>query len=369
MLTRTVKNQGAYIQKFCTSTEENFLLLEGDAFAVLKEFPSDYIDTCITSPPYWLQRKYDKDSDLGSENNWKDYVKQLARIFREVKRVLKPEGSLWLNIGDTYLKKNLCGIPWRVSFALQEDGWILRNAVIWNKMKGNPCNAKDKLRNMYENVFHFVTRNKYYYNVDEIRTPPRKPYYRNGRIVTPTGVSGLRYREQIICSRVLNKEEKENALKALDETLRKVEQGDIPDFRMIIRGQQRSIHSDSPEFSGRASELQARGFCILPYHKNGSKPGNIWNIIPEDRQRKDKHYAVFPIELCEIPIKSTCPKRGIVLDPFTGTGTTIAAAVMMGRRGVGIDVSLTYLNQAEKRVNSLTHEMKQDLFKKEVSFK
>jgi DNA modification methylase len=346
---------------FWGNPQRAYCLVQGDAEEVLRAFPPHVVDMCITSPPYWGQREYDGDSRLGTEANWSEYVERLVYIFHELRRILRPEGSLWLNIGDTYVNKNLCGIPWRVAFALQQDGWILRNSIIWDKVKGNPCNAKDKLRNMYDYVFHFVQQEKYFYDVDAIRNPPGKPYYRDGKIITPTGVSGAKYEQQIRQSKDLTPEEREAALAALAETLRRVEQGEISDFRMIIRGAQRSTHSDSREFSGRANEIQSRGFCILPYHKNGSKPGDVWHIIPEDEWRKDGHYAVFPIELCELPIKATCPQDGILLDPFAGTGTALAAALLLGRRGIGIDTSPRYLSEAQRRLQQVSLKRRQAL--------
>lgn len=331
-------------------TVSNYLLIEGDAGKVLKAFPSESIHTCITSPPYWGQRKYNGASALGTEVSFEEYVNKLTAIFSQLKRVLTDDGSFWLNIGDTYRNKSLCGIPWRVALTLQQDGWLIRNAVIWDKVKGNPCNARDKLRNMYEYVFHFVKSRRCYYNVDAVRTPPKRAYYRNRRIVTPTGVSGRKYEQQILTSPDLTDEEKQNALAALYKTLAKVESGELIDFRMIIRGRQRITHSDSKEVSGRAQEVEKKGFCILPYHRKGSKPGDIWRIIPEDRWRKDSHCAVFPKELCVIPIKATCPPGGIVLDPFVGTGTALVGAIELGRRAIGIDTSIEYLNAAQNRI-------------------
>lgn len=322
----------------------------GNAHEMLQQLASASVHTCVTSPPYWNQRKYAGESVLGNEATAEQYVENMCNIFDEVWRVLVPEGSLWLNIGDTYKNKNLIGIPWRVVFALQERGWILRNAVIWDKQKGNPDNAKDKLRNVYEHVFHVVKQEQYCYNLDSVRNPPLKPSFRNGKIVTPTGVSGDKYRQQIAASNDLSTEEKANALAALKAALHNVEIGEMPDFRMIIRGTQRSTHSDSPEFSGRADELRKKGFCILPYHKNGTKPSDIWRVIPEDRWRKDTHFAVYPTELCEIPIKTTCPPNGIVLDPFVGSGTTVIAALELGRRAIGIDASAEYLASAKERI-------------------
>lgn len=337
-------------------SQARYLLLHGDAAQVLRQFPSGCIHTCMTSPPYWEQREYDGHSTLGNETTVDDYVTHLVSILREIGRVLHDDGSLWLNIGDTYRNKNLCGVPWRVALALQAQRWILRNAIVWDKVKGNPCNARDKLRNVYEFVFHFVKQERCYYDLDAIRNAPKQPHYKDGQIVTPTGVSGVKYRRQIEHSTDLTEAEKQSALATLDEALRKVESGEMPDFRMIIRGAQRATHSDSPRYSGRADELRRRGFYILPYHKRGTKPGDVWRVIPEDRWRTGRHFAVYPVELCERPIKATCPPGGIVLDPFAGTGTTIVAALQLQRRGIGIDVSELYLQEARERVEEVAHE-------------
>ncbi len=256
-------------------------------------------------------------------------------------------------MGDTYRDKNLCGIPWRVALGLQDAGWILRNSVIWNKVKGSPCNARDKLHNIHENLFHFVRQREYYYDVDAIREPPKSAYRKNrknGRVTTATGVSGSKYERQIRQSAALTLEEREQALATLEDTLKKVERGELYDFRMIIRGEQRPTHSDEAEVSGRADELQKKGFYILPYHPKGPKPGDVWNIVPEDTWRSDSHYAPFPEQPCEIPVKATCPSGGIVLDPFVGTGTALVVAQRLGRRGIGIDISREYLEITEERL-------------------
>lgn len=330
-----------------------YCLILGDSNEVLKGLPKNSVNTAMTSPPYWMLRKYDGNGTIGHEPTIEGYVQSLVSLFHVLKRVLRRDGSFWLNIDDTYENKNLCGIPWKVALAMQNDGWILRQAVVWDKIKGNPSNSKDKLRNMYEFVFHFVQDSRYYCNLDAVRTAPLKPYWRKGHIVTATGVSGTKYRQQIMSSD-LTATEKQNAISALEQALHKVETGQMPDFRMIIRGTQRTTHSDSPEFSGRARELEKEGFYILPYHKNGSPPGDIWRITPEDevRVREDRHFAVYPKELCEIPIRSTCPIGGIVLDPLVGTGTTILSALEQGRRGIGIDISKEYLAVAKRRIEA-----------------
>jgi site-specific DNA-methyltransferase (adenine-specific) len=242
-----------------------------------------------------------------------------------------------------------------VAFELSDkQGWVLRNDVIWNKVKGGPDNALDKLGNVHEHVFHFVKSSKgYYYDVDAIRSNPKKSKVVNGAIVSATGVSGVRYKRQIELSGVLTPQEKKNALLALNSLLDEVRTGLIADFRMIIRGQQRTTHSNSEKVSGRAKELAVKGFYFLQYHPNGSKPRDVWDILPEDTQQRDEHFAAYPEDLCKIPVLATCPENGVVLDPFCGTGTTMLAALRLGRKSIGIDLSQEYLRIAKRRCQIL----------------
>ena len=339
---------------YTKSFEPSPLFLLGDALSVLQQLPDKSINFCMTSPPYWGKRQY-SNGGLGLEEDYEDYITKLVAVFAQVKRVLKPEGSFWLNIGDSYLDKQLLGIPWRVVLALiDRQGWILRNEVIWNKVKGGPDNTTDRLRNIHEQIFHFVKIPKnYYYDVDAIRANPQKTKIVNGAVVSATGVSGVRYKRQIELSTQLTNEEKQAAYKALDEMLASLQRGEISDFRMIIRGQQRTTHSNSTQVSGRARELQEKGFYFLKYHPKGSKPGDVWDILPEDTQKRRYHFAPYPEDLCKIPILATCPPDGIVLDPFCGTGTTMLVARKLERKSVGIDVSEKYLQIAEERTRFL----------------
>lgn len=322
----------------------------GDSLTELAAMPDESVDMCMTSPPYWGHREYDAPG-IGNESEWRDYVSALTRILAEVKRVLKPQGSLWLNIGDSYYSKSLVGIPWRVATRLvDEQGWIIRNDVIWNKVKGAPDNAKDKLRNIHEHVFHLVKQKRYYYNADAIRSKPQEAKVINGSVVSATGVSGIRYKRQIELSTALTPLEKSEAFKALNAILDDVRAKRLSDFRMIIRGQQRTTHSDSAKVSGRAKELQEKGFYFLKYHPNGSKPSDVWDILPEDTQRREGHFAAYPTDLCRMPILATCPPDGTVLDPFCGTGTTLVVARALGRNGIGIDVSRSYVELALERL-------------------
>ena len=330
------------------------LFLEGDAFAVLRDIPTESIDCVMTSPPYWGKREYEN-GGIGLEHDYRDFVKHLAAISFEVKRVLKSEGSFWLNIGDSYENKGLVGVPWRVAFELTDrQGWLLRNSVIWNKVKSGMDNTKDRLGNVHENIFHFVKQAKgYYYDADAIRSRPRTARVVKGAVISATGVSGVRYKRQIELSTDLTSKQKANALKELESMLADIGVGKVSDFRMVIRAQQRTTHSDSEKLSGRAKELRDKGFYFLRYHPNGSKPTDVWDIIPEDTQKRASHFAPYPMDLCRIPILATCPQDGVVLDPFCGTGTTLLAALSLDRKSVGIDISRQYLEFAEERCGNL----------------
>src|SRR5258708_26947413 len=148
-------------------------------------------------------------------------------------------------------------------------------------------------------------------------------------------------------------EEKRAAFAALEDILQEIVEGKLADFRMIIRGQQRATHSDSENVSGRDRELRERGFYFLKYHPLGSKPGDVWDIMPEDTQKRETHFAPYPEDLCKIPILATCPEDGIVLDPFCGTGTTNLVAFQFGRKSVGIDVADDYIKIAHDRCKLL----------------
>ena len=333
-----------------------YKLIQGDCLSVLKEMDKESVNCIITSPPYWGMRAYDNEEDsreIGNEKEFEQYITNLTTIFKEARRVLKNDGSLWLNLGDRYIDKALLGMPWRVAISLMNNGWIMRNDVIWHQLKGTQS-CKDRLRDSYEHVFHFVKSKKYYYDADAILIKPSKlPTVSNSNTISSTGVSGKKYRRLIQESTNLTEQEKINALKALDDTLAEIRAGITNDFRMTIRGVQRAWHSDDTKISGRAKELANRGFYIMKIHAKGHLPSDVWNIVTEDTWRKDSHCAVYPEELLRIPILATCPVSGIVLDPFNGTGTTVIASLKLGRCGVGIDLSPTYIKTAQDRIDNL----------------
>jgi DNA modification methylase len=193
------------------SSEYQNALVQGDSQEVLKQFPDDSVDCVMTSPPYWGVRDYEGQGELGLESSYEEFIDNLLEIFGELQRVLKPKGSFWLNTGDTYENKDLQGVPWRTALTLKDrQGWMLRNDIIWNKVKGNPSSASDRLRVMHEYIFHFVQQGSYYYDDEAIRDDEdfELTFKENGDVVSPTGVSGTRYRRQIKNNDALTDEEK-----------------------------------------------------------------------------------------------------------------------------------------------------------------
>lgn len=337
--------------RYCEDETLAPLFFCGDALDVLREMPACSVDMAITSPPYYMKREY-LAGGIGLESSPDGFIDNLVAICSEVFRVLKPTGSFWLNLGDSYINKNLSLIPARVAIRLTDEvGFTLRNQVVWNKLKGAPDNSNDKLRSLWEPIFFFCKEPKgYYYDADAARKPPRKAQsIKHGAVVSATGVSGVRYRRKSELSTELTDSEKRAAFAALDEMLHLVECGEVPDFRMVIRGATRTTHGNSTKLSGRAKELAEKGFYFLKYSKKGAKISDVWDIIPEDTQGRIFHYAPYPEDLVKNPIALTCPKGGIVLDPFVGTGTTCKVAQEMGRKSVGIDLSAEYLDLARER--------------------
>ena len=326
----------------------------GDAINVLSRIPDNSIDCVITSPPYYMKREY-LGGGIGLETTYQEYISNLLSITSEIYRVLKPTGSFWLNIGDSYKNKQLLNIPFRVAIKMQdEQNWILRNTVIWDKMKGAMSQSKDSLGNEYEPFFHFVkSRSGYYYNADAVRRKPRCARVENGAVVSATGVSGVRYKRKIELSTELTEDQRANAMSALEEVLHRVQIGELADFRMVIKGgNQRVTNGNSTKLSGRAKELEEKGFYFLFYNPNGSMISDVWTIIPEDTQGRKLHFAPYPEDLIKTPVVLTCPEGGIVLDPFVGTGTTCYVAASLNRKSIGIDMSMEYLMLAKNRCSA-----------------
>lgn len=322
---------------------------EGHALHLLKKMPSDSVDLVITSPPYWGLRFYGEGTvtswpdgwkgQLGLEPNYQLFVKHLVSILHEVKRVLKPSGSLYLNLGDTYQNKCMIGMPWRVALAMMDkDGWILRNSIIWHKPNHMPMSVRDRLTNGYEFIFHFVKSQKYYYNLDAIREPLANPMRPNldGGSATQQGIprTPVKYQKRMDARRVMKRYQGkfsgagESSEALAKQTLRtrgfgsprarnerdekgKYGQSELAKQTLRTRG-----HSGYHDKEGN--------LLVNPFGKN---PGDVWKI--PTHPFPEAHFAVFPMAICWKPILSSCPPNGIVLDPFGGSGTVALATKIL----------------------------------------
>ena len=233
--------------------------IKGDAREVMGGIEDASIDCIVTTPPYWNLKKYNTESI--KQKTLDAFVDELLRVMAEAWRVLKPHGSLWLNLADVYEKRAQQGLPWRIALRMIElQGWTLRNDVVWNKPLGEYGSSLDHLRNVHEFMFHFVkSAEDFYFDEDALR----------------------RHAKQV--------------------------------------GEKTTI-----------------------------MPGDVWNIEPE--KSAIERYRVSPETLCLLPIVATCPRDGIVLDPYCGTGTTCKVAYDVNRRSIGIDINEDRLSRARTRV-------------------
>jgi DNA modification methylase len=274
-------------------------ILCGDVREVLTALPENHIDTVVTSPPYSGQRDYDSEMQIGHESSPEAYIRALVDTFHEVQRVLRAEGSLWLNLGDKYMKGRLLGLPWRVAIALQEDGWILRSDIIWHKPNAMPSAVKNRPTTDHEYIFLLTRSTKdYHYDADAIREPH----------VTFSEKSRMRGGRKHLGQRGGTPEAGKN-------------QGNS------------NLHD------GRWDQA---------FHPKGRNKRTVWSI-PLSKYR-DAHFAVFPESLVETCVNAGCPPQGTVLDPFCGSGTTGLVSLKLGRSFIGIDCSQRYCEMASKRL-------------------
>ena len=315
--------------------DESVTLYHGDALDVARTLPDGSADCIVTSPPYFGLRDYGVDGQYGLEASPAEYVETMRALFAEMRRVLASDGTLWLNLGDSYASsnghtdpnntstlvgrrqqgmmpgltgkrstlphKNMLGIPWRVAFALQADGWILRNAIIWHKPNAMPESVTDRLRSDYESVFLLTKSRRYWFDLDAIREP-------------------LAYPDALDGTRVFGGSRKAEGLTTGSSARRTGNR-----YGVARPGDNREQGDDHDAASPR-----------------GRNPGSVWTIATAPFA--EAHFACMPPALAERCILAGCKPGGVVLDPFSGSGTTGLAATKLGRRYVGIDINAGYLD-------------------------
>ena len=283
-------------------------ILCGDAAEVLKSLPQGSANMCVTSPPYFGLRNYGEANQIGTEETPEEYIGRLTKVFDEVYRVLIDDGTLWLNIGDTYAnkhcglakQKDLIGIPWMLAFALRERGWYLRSDIIWHKINALPEAVKDRPAKCYEHIFLLAKSPKYYFDYKAIQEPLKE-------------VSKARYK----------------------------------------RG--RSANS---KYVGQQSITQVRE-NFSDFDQEFRRKRDVWEVAT-NTYKMDEHFAMFPERLIEPCILAGSKEGGVVLDPFFGSGTTGAAAKRLGRSYIGIDINPRYIEKAKERISKVEPEKTQE---------
>ena len=337
-----------------------------DCLSFLKRMPDNFVNCCVTSPPYYGLRDYGVDGQVGLEETPDKYVEQLVRIFAEVKRVLKKDGTLWLNLGDSYagsckasgqapehkncgrikqkrgydvpkptpskaigLKpKDLIGIPWMVAFALRADGWYLRQDIIWHKPNPMPESVTDRCTKSHEYIFLMSKSAKYYYDNEAIKTE-----------ISNTTIQRLMQdvRFQQGSNRVPGKIN--GNMKAVGE---------------LWKGYNHRGEGDK-KLASHTGDYDIDGNIIGGGMANKK---SVWTVTT--KPFKEAHFATFPEDLIIPCIKAGCPQGGIVLDPFMGAGTTALVSLKLDRKYIGCELNAEYCKIAEKRIEPYL--MQQKLF-------
>jgi len=365
----------------------NRTILEGDVLKKLDELPNDSIDCVITSPPYWGLRDYGVSGQWGLESDFKDYLIRMSQFMIRLKRVLKSTGSVWINLGDTYAggynhsdwsdvdtrfhsdqaikarkfkaqvknhleSKSRYGIPERFYINCIDSGWIARNHIPWIKANAMPSSVKDRFQNTWESIFFFTKSQKYYFNLDAVRQKPiteTKPF--NVRVRdAKKGLGQMKLGDSPKAWKMSDKEDleyNENGEKKQDNTLG----ADGKPKANYTGFNERWQNKAQDQFTKRILEERANGAGHdNPLgHPNGKNPGDVFYINP--RPFTEAHFATFPPELPTRILKCACPKGGIVLDPFFGSGTVGLAAEKLGLDWIGIELNKKYVDIINKRLD------------------
>lgn len=317
----------------------SFKIINGDALETLRKLPADSCNMCVTSPPYYGLRNYENDGQIGLEETPEEYINKLVLVFREVHRVLKDDGTLWINIGDSYATrsgpqppantrnscghtaktipagykyKDLIGIPWLLAFALRSDGWYLRQDIIWQKPNCMPESVKDRCTKSHEYIFLLAKSPKYFYNAEAISEP-----------IAPS--SAKRYLQNI--------ERQKGSEKQPGRDGRPMKAA-LPTFG----ANKYKEHNDG--------DKRKSGNTYAPTPKKNKR--SVWTISTAGY--KGAHFAVFPESLVLPCILAGSRPGGTVLDPFSGSGTTGVVSTQQGRNYIGIEINSNYCAMSERRI-------------------
>lgn len=318
------------------------IILLADALEGLRTLEPESVHTCVTSPPYYNLRDYGVAGQIGNEDTPEAFVEKLVEVFREVRRVLRPDGTLWVNIGDSYATrsgaqpptntrntnghtakrppsgykyKDLIGIPWLLAFALRADGWYLRQDIIWSKSNCMPESVRDRCTKSHEYIFLLSKSERYYFDAEAISEPI-------------AGASTKRYMQNI--------EKQSGSFKQPDRDGRPMKAA-LPRFGGEKYG------ADQTEETRTKS-----GKTYVPTPRRNKR--DVWTVGTSGF--RGAHFAVFPEKLIEPCILAGCPEGGTVLDPFTGSGTTGVVAKKLGRDFVGVEINPEYHKMALGRISN-----------------
>jgi DNA modification methylase len=272
----------------------------GDCRETMRRWAKEGVkaQTCVTSPPYYGLRDYGRDGQIGLEETPEEYIAAMVGVFRCVRDVLADDGTVWLNIGDSYgADKQLIGVPWMLAFALKSDGWILRQDIIWSKPNPMPESVQDRCTKSHEYIFLLSKSQKYYFDNQSIR-----------------------------------------------------EKGEMTaeDSAGSVQRDTRETHGVGGGNSGinKAKQKLAEELATLGYSTRNKR--SVWTV--QTKPFKGAHFATFPQELIEPCILAGAPVGGLVLDPFMGSGTTAQAAQNLGRQYIGCELNTDYKILQDKRV-------------------
>lgn len=329
---------------------------QGDCLVVLSGLPAVSVNCCVTSPPYWGLRDYGHGAQIGLESTPEEYVAKMVAVFREVRRVLRDDGTLWLNIGDSYnnyrpmsknddrahsfggdrnverglpdnnigtkrgtkqaglKEKDLVGIPWRVAFALQADGWYLRQDLIWHKPNPMPESVRDRCTKAHEYIFLLSKSKKYYYDHEAIKEP------------AVCGSNGSEFHTGKTGEHQLGRASR----------------------KPRSSGNRSHKHTEAYDNGDERHRTKAGLVAMGDEVRDTRNKRSVWTVAT--KSYKGAHFATFPPKLIEPCILAGCPEGGVVLDPFAGSGTTAQVSWENGRKFVGCELNPEYIELIKARL-------------------